>query len=100
VHYSEPSAPLIYVDEAEVAPEEVERQFAEAASRAADLEEAVDDWFEFAHGERLLPLPRRHSGPLSAEATSRVGARLAQERREDEALRAAGLLPPKEEPTR
>jgi len=79
-----------------VRPEEVGREFSDAAARAVEeelLEEAVDEALGIERADRL---PR--SGPrLTPEATRRVGRRLAEERREDEALRAAGLLHPKEE---
>ncbi len=86
-----------YIDEAQVLPAEVaaeKREFADSPEEEL-LSEAVDEALGIERTDRLPLSPR--SGPrLSAEATKRVGARLAQERREDEALRAAGLLPPKE----
>ena len=63
MQYTDPSEPT-YIDEAAVWPEEVEREFADAAVRAAEaeaLEEAVDETFEIPRAARL-PLPAR-SGP-------------------------------------
>jgi len=120
VDYGEPGPPtyidapqrgaaVYFADEAEVTREQVaqvERQFAEqpalvapacdprdAADSPEDelLSEAVDEALGIERTDRLPLSPR--SGPrLSAEATKRVGARLAQERVEGDLLRRAGLL--------
>ncbi len=105
VVYADPAEP-VYVDEALISREEaaefaerfkvepcdlerVERQFADSEEL---LSEAADEALGIEPTDRLPFSPR--SGPrLSAEASRRVGARLAQERAEGEALRRAGLLP-------
>ena len=103
VYFGEPSPP-IFVDEARVTREEVaevEREFADAATRreeaeAALLDEAVDEAFQVPEKDRV-PAPWPKSGPLlDAAARERVGERLAQDRRELAALQAVGLIPPKE----
>ncbi len=100
VYFGEPSPP-IFVDEARVTREEVaevEREFADAATRreqaeAALLDEAVDGALQVPERDRL-PAPWPKSGPLlDAAARTRVGAQLAQDRRELAALQDAGLIP-------
>ncbi|MEJ7791840.1 MAG: hypothetical protein WKF65_07720 [Gaiellaceae bacterium] len=104
VDYGDLSAPVIYYDEAGVFREEVaevEREFADAATRreeaeAALLDEAVDGALQVPERDRL-PASWPKSGPLlDAAASRRVGERLAQDRRELAALQAVGLIPPKE----
>jgi len=100
VDFGEPSPP-IYVDEAQVSREEAaeaEREFVDAATRreqaeAALLDEAVDGALQVPERDRL-PAPWPKSGPLlDAAARTRVGERLAQDRRELAALQAVGLIP-------
>jgi len=92
VQYADPTEP-VFVDEAEVWPEqvaEVVRQFADSPEEEL-LSEAVDEALGLERTDRLPFSPR--SGPrLSAEATKRVGAQLARERVEGDLLRRAGLL--------
>ena len=98
VQYVDPSEP-VFLDEAEVLPEEVERELADAVGAAeaeGELDEAVDDAFEIPRGARL-PLPPRSGPRLDPEATARVGRRLQEEREELVALRRAGLIDNEEE---
>ena len=91
VDFSEPSEP-VFLDEAEVLPEEVERHFAETVGAAeGELDELVDETFGIPRAARL-PLPARSGPRLDREATARVGRRLQEEREELDALRRAGLI--------
>ncbi len=100
MQYADPAEPVIYYDEAEIEREEVEREFADASTRRAEaeaalLEELVDEALQVPQKDRLSvawPTGRL----LDAEASKCVGAQLAQERAEGEALRRAGLLPTEE----
>jgi len=93
VDFSEPSPP-IYVDEAAISREEAadDATTSRADAEAALVEELADEALQVPEKDRL-PAPWPKSGPLlDAAARTRVGAQLAQDRRELAALQDAGLF--------